>query len=325
VEGKLPRKAKDSQNVTKAAGLDITLQDLVDGIEDELVVINDSYQICFANEALRSKFHKGADSIIGELCYNALHDRHRPCSPPMWSCPLKEVLQNGKTKIVIHHDRILGVDRYLKITVYPLQDNLGNTRAVLELRRDATAERELESHILRRHHQLLALSHISSTVSELIDLETVLNVSLNSVLEIMNSEVGGILLLDQESGKLSYRVYRGLSDKYASKIRLKEGEGIAGRVAQTGNPIVLEDVSKDKRVANKDLVSTEGLKGFASIPLKTKEKVVGVMNVASHMPGKYTEDDLYLLSSIGHQIGTAIEQAILYERLARASEGLKHF
>ncbi len=98
------------------------------------------------------------------------------------------------------------------------------------------------------------------------------------------------------------------------------GEGIAGRVAQTGKPMLLEDISKEPGTAHPDLVSTEGLKGFVSIPLKAKDKVVGVMNIASHTTGQFGKDDMSLLNSIGDYIGVAIEQATLYERLVNASQ-----
>lgn len=98
------------------------------------------------------------------------------------------------------------------------------------------------------------------------------------------------------------------------------GEGIAGRVAQTGEAILLEDISSDARVARPDLVSAEGIKAFVSIPLKAKDKVMGVMNIASHEVGHFGIDDVSLLNSIGDYLGSAIEQVSLYERLARAGE-----
>jgi signal transduction histidine kinase len=91
-------------------------------------------------------------------------------------------------------------------------------------------------------------------------------------------------------------------------------------VAQTGEPIMLEDISKDKRTANPDLINSEGLKGFISIPLKSNEKVVGVMNVASHVAGRFSVDEMSLLNSIGDYLGSAIEQSRLHERLARLGE-----
>ena len=316
----MSRKETAIQRTARNVGLDMNLQDMVDGIEEELLVIDSEYRVLFANSAVRGRFQKGAKWPIGRLCYKALYDRDRPCDAPLWNCPLREVLQSGNMITVIHPVRSPEADTYLKITAYPLRDNYGNTKAVVELRRDVTAERELETHILRRHHQLLALSQISSAVSGLRDLDAILRLALDNVLELINGDIGGILLMDEGTKTLYYRVQRGLSPKYIEGMRLSLGEGIAGRVAQTGEPIQLEDISKDPRAARPDLVNAEGIKGFVSIPLKVKDKVVGVMNVASHVAGRFGADDVYLLNSIGDYLGTTIEQARLYERLARAGE-----
>jgi len=314
---------KKKTAIQRAAGhtdSDITLQEIVDGVEDELLVIDSEYRVRFVNSAARGGLQKGAESLVGRLCYEVLHRRDRPCGAPLWDCPLREVLQSGRMTTVIHPVPSLRADKYLKVTAYPLRDSYGNPKAMVELRRDVTAERELETQILRRHHQLLALNHISRAVSGLWDLDAILRIALDNVLELINGTIGGILLLDEEAETLYYCVQRGLSAKYAKEMRMYLGEGIAGRVAQTGEPMLLEDISKDQRTARPDLITLEGLKGFVSNPLKAKKKVIGVMNVASHEAGRFGADDVSLLNSIGDYLGTAIEQAKLYEQLARAGE-----
>jgi len=309
-----------AQQTPGSADLDITLQDIADSLEDELLVVDDEYRVRFANSAVRGKLLQGAKSFIGKFCYEVLHERDKPCSIPLWDCPLRKVLESGSVTTVIHPVHTLGADTYLKITAYPLRDSFGKTRAIVELRRDVTAERALETQILRRHHQLLVLSHISSAVSGLQDLDAVLRIALDNVLELINGAIGGILLFDEETKTLHYRAQRGLSPRYAEGIRLSLGEGIAGKVAQNGEPILLEDISKDPRTAHADLISAEGLRGFVSIPLRVKAKVVGVMNIASHIAGRFSTDDVSLLNSIADYLGTTIEQARLYERLARLGE-----
>ena len=235
-----------------------------------------------------------------------------------------KVLQSGDPTTIISPDHTLSGEmisnRYVKVTLYPLRDSQGDINAFAELRKDVTAERELENQILKRHHHLHALNRISSATSGLWDLDAILNIALDTVLEIIGATTGGILLLHEQTQLLSYRVYRGLSAKYVEQVKMRLGEGVAGRVAQTGEPVVLEDISRDPRVAYPDLVSTEGLRGFVSVPLKAKDEVVGVMNVAAHMPGQFSAEDMYLLNSIGCQLGTAIEQARLHQRLELGRE-----
>jgi signal transduction histidine kinase len=304
----------------KDSGLKADLQEIIDAVEDELLVVDSEYRVRFTNAAMRRKYQEKAGSIVGKLCYKVFHDRDIPCSEPLWECPLQQVLATGKMMTAIHPVTMHGIHNYVKITAYPLLDKQGNTIAIVESRRDVTAERELETQILRRHHQLLTLSHISGAVSGLYDLDTILKTALDNVLELINSDIGGILLFDEETNTLSYHVQRGLSAKYVEETHVSLGESIAGQAAVSGEPIIVEDISKDPRITRPDLVLAEGLKGFVSIPLKAKDKVTGVMNIASHMENRFATDDVSLLKSIGDYLGTAIEQARLYDRLAQAGE-----
>jgi signal transduction histidine kinase len=175
----------------------------------------------------------------------------------------------------------------------------------------------------KHYHDVVALSRVSAAISGLHELDAILRIGLDNVLNIMNGTVGGIMLLDEGGQTLSYRVHHGLSDKYAEEMRLKLGEGIAGKVAQSGRAVLLEDISSEPDAARTDLISSEGLRAFLSVPLRAKDNVLGVMNVASHVPHRFSKEDVYLLHSIGDQLGIAIEQAILTERLRKARERLR--
>jgi len=311
------------QRAGRNASLDISLQGVMDGIEDKFFVIDREYRVGFANLAMRQKLPEGK-AFIGKRCYEVFEGRNDPCRSPLWKCPLMRVLQSGDPTVIISPDPALNAEtvsnRYIKVILYPLKDSQGNINAIAEVRKDVTAERELENQILRRHHHLHALNRISSATSGLWDLDAILNIALDTVLEIINATTGGVLLFHGQTQKLSYRVYRGLSAKYVEQMEMSLGEGVAGKVAETGEPIVLENISRDPRAAHPDLVSTEGLGGFISVPLKAKDRVLGVMNIASHVPGKFSADDMFLLNSIGCQLGTAIEQARLYQRLEMGKE-----
>jgi len=308
---------------TKNALPGIKPSDVADSFHDDFLIIDSDYNIVLANLAIYKRLNATKDSLVGKRCYEILNNREVPCNSPIWICPLQKVLQTGSSITIVHPLDIPQSDNYIEITAYPLRNTDGNITAIAELRRDVSAERELESQMLKRHHQLLALSHISSAVSGLQDLNAVLRITLDNVLEILNGITGGILLIDEKSGTLKYRMHRGLSDRYAEQIEVNVGQGIAGKVAASGEPILLEDISKDSRTVHPSLISVEGLKGFISVPLKAKDKVVGVMNIASHQAGRFSADDVSLLNSIGDYIGTAIEQAQLYERLDTARKRYK--
>jgi len=182
---------------------------------------------------------------------------------------------------------------------------------------------DAESGPQKPYSELVALSRVSAAVSGLRDLDAIFEVTLDTVLEVMNGNIGWILLVDEETQTLQYQVLRGLSEKYAQQMQLKVGEGIAGMVAQTGKAVLVEDLSVDSRAAWPALISTEGLKAFVSVPLRAKDNVLGVLNVASRLPRNFTKGDMHLLHAIGDQVGLAIEQAELYEHLRKERENYR--
>jgi signal transduction histidine kinase len=139
----------------------------------------------------------------------------------------------------------------------------------------------------------------------------------------MNGNIGEILLIDEQTRNLTRHVHRGLSKEFVENIRLNLGEGINGSVAQSGKAVLLEDISSDPRVAHRELVAAEGLKAFICVPLRAKDIVLGVLNVASRIPRHFTANDMHLLYAIGDQLGIAIEHARLYERLRKARERMR--
>jgi signal transduction histidine kinase len=181
----------------------------------------------------------------------------------------------------------------------------------------------LKSKVDRQQLELLVLSRISAALSGLWDLDAILGVGLDNTLDIMNGTIGEILLIDENTGELSHLVHRGLSKEFVENVRLSLGEGITGSVAQTGKAILLEDISSDPRVAHREQVIAEGLRAYICVPLRAKDKVLGVLNVASRMPRKFTTSDMHLLYAIGDQLGIAIEHAKLFERLRKARERLR--
>ena len=167
---------------------------------------------------------------------------------------------------------------------------------------------------------LFALSRVSAAISSLMDLGAILKVGLDSVMNMMGGVVGGIMLIDDQTKMLSYHTSHGLSAEYVEEMRFPLGEGIAGKVGQSGRAILLEDISSDPSAAHRDLISKEGLKAFVSVPLRAKDHVLGVLNVASTKVRRFTKDDMYLLGSIGDQLGIAVEEAKLYKRLNDAKK-----
>ncbi len=302
----------------------INLQAIIDSVDDELIVIDRDLCVTQVNEAVLKRHGIKRSEAIGQPCYRISHGLSEPCRPPACECPVAVVWESGKSVRLSHiHDYNIGDQtekRHVDIIASPVKDGQGNIVEVVEVMRDVTEARRLEQQIMETNQNLLALNDIASTVNQSMDLETVLNTALDKVLELLKGNTGGILLLDKKSQTLSYRAYRGLSEEFVEGVAgLKLGEGIAGRVAQLGKPIYVDDISKDPRLT-REVVIKEGLRAFASVPLQSKKKVLGVMNIASHTAGPFGHPDIQLLISVANQVAIAIENAELYNEVQRKEE-----
>lgn len=293
---------------------------VIDSLEDELLVIDTNYRIIGANKTLL--LHHGKlrrQDVIGQYCYDITHGPPDLCQPPHSECPLRIALETGKPSRA-RHKHVYYVrgekrERYLDIIASPIIDSQGKVTAVTELMRDVTEAKLAEDKIAQANQYLSALNTIAMALSRSLDLDTVLNSALDKTLEIMHGKIGGILLLDEEKQTLCYRVHRGLSQTYVGEMCLYLGEGIAGRVAQTGEAILVEDISKDPRATKPRIIAAEGLRAFASVPLRAKEKIVGVLNIASSESHKFSVDDVRLLESIAAQVAIATENARLHHQV----------
>ena len=180
-----------------------------------------------------------------------------------------------------------------------------------------SAQQELQSQvqvIRSNEKRLAALNEVSAIVSQSLELEDILNVATDKVREVMSLEVALVFLLDEESQELELKTYRGVSEEFTAGLKgLKVGEGFNGRVAQTGEPLLVEDASQDPRLT-REVVKREGIQAALIVPLKAKGKVVGTLSVAGRGPRQFHLEEIELLSHIANHIGVAVENARLYQK-----------
>jgi len=189
-----------------------------------------------------------------------------------------------------------------------------------------SAQQELQSLIQvikSNEKRLSALNEVSAVVSQSLELENVLNIAADKVAEVMNLEVILIFLLDEERQELQLKNYRGVSEEFTAGLKgLKVGEGFNGRVAQMGEPLLVEDASHDPRLT-REVLSREGIQAALVVPLKAKSKVVGTITVAGRGSRQFTSEEVELLLTTGNQLGVAIENARLYQKERLMAEQLR--
>lgn len=165
--------------------------------------------------------------------------------------------------------------------------------------------------------RLRAINAVTGMVSGSLDLAQVLDSALDKILEVTQVEVVSIYLLDPEREELVLAASRGLPSKCAQEAaHFSLGESLTGMVGQSGEALVVEDILTDPRVGQ-CLYRTRGMRSLMAAPLKSRDEVLGVITLADPQCDLFTAQDVELLTSIGGQIGVAIENAELHEDVAQ--------
>ncbi len=138
----------------------------------------------------------------------------------------------------------------------------------------------------------------------------------------MDAEASSIFELDETKDELFIRLARGEKKDPVKAIRLKVGEGIAGWVVKSGQPMVVPDTSKEIRFSTKyDKITGFDTRSLICVPLTLKGKIMGaiqVLNKRSKEP--FNNADLEILTIMSNQIAVAMENANLYSRLEKKFE-----
>jgi signal transduction protein with GAF and PtsI domain len=128
---------------------------------------------------------------------------------------------------------------------------------------------ELESLV----YKLSTLSEVTELVSRIPDIKEVLQVVLQRAMTAVHAKIGSIMLLDPQTQTLRIAAAEGLEDTVVVGTIIRVGEGIAGKVAQTGEPVLVEDVEHDERFSkvNDPKYDTSSCEVFSPAPVMQRK------------------------------------------------------
>ncbi|MFZ1946322.1 MAG: GAF domain-containing SpoIIE family protein phosphatase [bacterium] len=155
------------------------------------------------------------------------------------------------------------------------------------------------------------LYEVGVRISSSLDLGEVLNLILDCLKQVVKYDAGGIFIVHPETLDLIQLTTSGYDPAIEKIVELKFGEGMVGWAAKNGEPVIVDDVSKDSRYVN----SREGTRSEIVVPLRADERTVGVLNLESDRLGAFTEEDLALIRAFGSQAAISIERALLHGEL----------
>jgi K+-sensing histidine kinase KdpD len=167
----------------------------------------------------------------------------------------------------------------------------------------------------------LSLVEIARVLASTLDLDRLLYQIVNAAANLTSSQAASILLYDENKNDLYFQSSTNLDSKVMRGLAVPIDSSIAGEIVKSRKPVIVMSTENDPRhyqgVGESTQLKTESLLG---VPMITKDKVIGVLEVINKIEGEFSQDDLNLLNALGSQAAVAIENTRLFQQSDLISE-----
>ena len=157
------------------------------------------------------------------------------------------------------------------------------------------------------------LLDVADVLATSLDLDTTLRRVAEVVRKVIDYEIFAILLLNEKTQELRFRFQVGYPPEFAERARVKVGDGVTGLAAQSRQAVLINDVREDSRY----IEAVPNVCSELAIPLITKNRVIGVIDIEGREPGAFTDEHVNILTLVASRMAAGIENAQLYTRTTK--------
>ncbi|MBK6732213.1 MAG: GAF domain-containing protein [Bacteroidetes bacterium] len=173
----------------------------------------------------------------------------------------------------------------------------------------------LKNKLAQREAELAIISSVSEAISQQLDISSITKIIGDKVREIFKSEVTEILLLEKETNTIHipYSYYRDYQNAESFSI----GEGLTSKIIKSRKPLVLGSFAEQEKLGVIAQTEEEKTETYIGVPIIIGENVLGVVSIQSYNQNDFDTDKVQLLSILSTNMGTAIQNARLFEETSR--------
>jgi diguanylate cyclase (GGDEF)-like protein len=197
----------------------------------------------------------------------------------------------------------------------PASEVLAHLEAARDREAGVDRQQEMVRQLKKTAQRLTILTDIVKTANSILEPKKVIELIMGKIQQLIPCEAWSMLMVDEEKQELTFEMALGEKGKDLANVRVKIGEGVAGWVAQTGKPTIVNDAAKDPRFARRfDTQTHFQTRNILCAPLISRGRTIGVVQVINRVGGKFSQADLDLLLTLVEPCAIAIENAILFQR-----------
>ncbi len=217
-------------------------------------------------------------------------------------------------------DKIIGMIKFTRHDRNSFNNtDIKNAEALASILSISIIHTELNEQVKEKLNKLELLYEISQELSKTIELEGLLDIIVKHIKKTFSFDKVAVLLTTKDGRYLKIkRASSGYGKEKIKnlKINIEIGEGITGTAAKNKETIISNDVEKDNRYIN----GSSNTKSEIAIPLKVKDKLLGVLDIESNIKNRFSDEDKKVLEAVANAVSLAIYNALLYEKMKSLAE-----
>ena len=281
---------------------------ILDSLLEHIVYQSTDNTIIWVNKAAADSVNSTPEQLIGLKCYQVWNRLEDPCT----DCPIVKSLKSGKPEVNEMHTPD---GRIWRVAGYPVKDNDENIIGFVESTLDITEKKMATVKVEERSKALAVLNKIITLGNESTNLREFLEKAYDVVLDSVGFDRGGVYLYNDETFRNKLVIHKNVHPGFIAVVKdVDITEGVFSRVFDKIKPYYIKDFSEFME-NSKEL----GVFSAAIIPLRSKDKYVGSLNIGSPNYQELSHNELELLKAIGKQMGIII-QKFESEKLLKESE-----
>lgn len=286
-----------------------TATDTIEGMMDAVVITDLEGRLTQFNKGFAESFGWNKEILGGFLTQYVAEWDVQKVREGIKECVEKCYLKNFEYHVMTKDKRVVPV----MVNMTLLRDSGNSPVKIIAVQRDITERKRYESALQERNSELSVLYEVSSVIAGTMNMDELFQKLLHTItrLELFNVERRGAIFL-VEDGRMRLVSYIGYPEGFTDlHCNMKVGDCLCGLAAKTGEMIL----SKSAEASNHHTISYHGIHSHThtSIPLKVKEKVLGILSLCLPTHADIDERKKKMFLSIGEQIGIAIDNLRLYE------------
>ena len=292
------------------------LDKIINSIADPVLVKDETHRWVLLNDAYCQFMGYSRE----ELLFKSDYDFFPPNEADVFWNKDEEVLKTGKENVNEEEFTDSNNDVHTIVTKKTLYEDISGEKYIVGIIRDITELKTAEKQKIRHLNKLNTLNKIIVTANRSNDIESLLNNVLNLTLELMNFDGGGIYLIDENTQVAEIICSKGLPGDFLKTVdNIQIDEYPYSEVFINGKSMFMDRYDKLRPEYSK-----WHLKSGASVPIYSKNKIIGAFNLVNLKIHDFTKGEKKLIKAIGREIGNTIARLITDEEMKSLIKELKH-